>query len=160
MIRIALVSDAKAICDIYNHYVQNTKITFNEKPISVAEMQQHIGEVMESFPWLVSEENGEVIGFAYADKWKSRSAYRFCVESSVYLAPQFTGRGYGRQLYEDLISDLRSLSLHSVIAVIALPNSASVALHEKMGFEKVAHLKEVGWKFNQWVDVGYWELIL
>ena len=160
MIRSALVSDAKTICDIYNHYVQNTKITFNEKPISVTEMQKHIRDVTESLPWLVAEEHGNVIGFAYADKWKSRAAYRFCVESSVYLTPQFTGRGYGRRLYKELISDLRSRSLHSVIAGIALPNPISVALHEKMGFKKVAHLKEVGWKFNQWIDVGYWELIL
>jgi L-amino acid N-acyltransferase YncA len=160
MIRSALVSDAKTICDIYNHYVQNTKITFNEKPISVTEMQKHIRDVTESLPWLVTEDHGNVIGFAYADQWRSRSAYRFCVESSIYLAPHFTGRGNGRRLYEALIFDLRSRSLHSVIAGIALPNPTSVALHEKMGFEKVAHLKEVGWKFNQWIDVGYWELIL
>lgn len=160
MIRNTLLSDAKNICDIYNHYVQNTKITFNEKPISVTEMQKHIMDVTESLPWLVAEEHGNIIGFAYADKWKSRSAYRYCVESSVYLAPHFTGQGIGRRLYEALISDLRSHSLHSVIAGIALPNPTSVALHEKMGFEKVGHLKEVGWKFNQWIDVGYWELIL
>lgn len=160
MIRSAIVSDAKAICDIYNHYVHNTIITFEEEPVSVAEMQNRIVEVTDSLPWLVLEEQGDVIGFAYASKWKSRCAYRFCVESTVYLAPHLTGRGNGRQLYEALISDLRSRSLHSVVAGIALPNPASVALHEKMGFEKVAHLKEVGWKFDQWIDVGYWELIL
>ncbi len=159
MIRSAIVSDAKAICDIYNHYVQNTIITFEEKPVSVAEMQNRIVEVTDSLPWLVLEEQGDVIGFAYASKWKSRCAYRFCVESTVYLAPHLTGQGNGRQLYEALISDLRLRSLHSVVAGIALPNPASVALHEKMGFEKVAHLKEVGWKFDQWIDVGYWELI-
>ena len=160
MIRSATVNDAKAICDIYNPYVQNTIITFEENPISIKEMQNRIIDKAKSLPWLVSEEHGNVIGFTYASKWKSRYAYRFSVESTIYLASHLIGRGIGSQLFGALISELRSRSLHSVIGGIALPNPASVALHEKMGFEKVAHFKEVGWKFNQWIDVGYWELII
>jgi phosphinothricin acetyltransferase len=82
------------------------------------------------------------------------------VESTIYLRPDLIGKGAGRILYEDLISKLRNLSLHTVIGGIALPNESSVALHERLGFLKVAHFKEVGWKFDQWIDVGYWELIL
>jgi L-amino acid N-acyltransferase YncA len=104
--------------------------------------------------------HGKVVGYAYASKWKSRSAYRYAVESTVYLDPRFTGQGIGRHLYGSLIAELRQRSLHAVIGGIALPNPASIALHERMGFVKVAHFKEIGWKFNQWIDVGYWELIL
>lgn len=160
MIRNATVHDAKVICDIYDHYVQKTTITFEEHPITVEEMQHRIADGSKLLPWLIAEEQGGVIGFAYAVQWKNRHAYRYTVESTIYIAPQLTGRGTGKQLYDSLISELRSCSIHSVIGGIALPNPASVALHEKMGFEKVAHFKEVGWKFDRWIDVGYWELIL
>ena len=160
MIRDATVNDAKAICDIYNHYVQNTIITFEEHPVSMGEMQNRIMDGKNSLPWMVSEEYGDIIGFANASKWKSRSAYRFSIESTIYIVSHLRGRGIGSQLYLALISELRSRSMHSVIGGIALPNPASVALHEKMGFKKVAHLKEVGWKFGRWIDVGYWEIIL
>ena len=160
MVRIVTAEDARAICDIYNHYIKNTIITFEEEPVSTEEMENRILKVTSSLPWLVYEMNGNVIGYAYADQWKSRSAYRYAVESTIYVNPRFTGQRIGRQLYESLIPELRRRSLHSAIGVIALPNPASIALHEKIGFEKAAHFKEVGWKFNKWIDVGYWELIL
>jgi len=160
MVRIVTAEDAGAICDIYNPYIKNTIITFEEEPVSTEEMENRILKVTSSLPWLVYEMNGNVIGYAYADQWKSRSAYRYAVESTIYVNPRFTGQGIGRQLYESLIPELRRRSLHGVIGVIALPNPASIAFHEKMGFEKAAHFKEVGWKFNKWIDVGYWELIL
>ena len=160
MIRAVTANDAKAISDIYEHYVQGTIITFEEEPVSIEEMGNRIRRVTNSFPWLVYEMHGKVVGYAYADKWKSRSAYRYAVESTIYVDPSLTGQGIGRQLYESLIPELRLRSLHSVMGGIALPNPASIALHERMGFVKVAHFKEVGWKFDQWIDVGYWELIL
>jgi L-amino acid N-acyltransferase YncA len=160
MIREARTEDEEAICKIYNHYIINTIITFEEEPVSLGEMKDRILRVTLTFPWLVSEKNGIVNGYAYVANWKTRSAYRFSVESTIYLHPDFIGKGLGRKLYASLISDLRNRSLHSVIGVIALPNESSVALHERLGFQKVAHLKEVGWKFNQWIDVGYWQLIL
>ena len=160
MIRSVYTEDAEAVCSIYNHYVKNTIITFEEKPVSKEEMKDRIAKVTVSLPWIVLEENGEINGYAYASNWKIRSAYRFSVESSIYLQPDFIGKGAGRILYEALISKLRNLSLHTVIGGIALPNESSVALHERLGFLKVAHFKEVGWKFNQWIDVGYWELLL
>jgi L-amino acid N-acyltransferase YncA len=160
MIRSAVVNDAKAICDIYNHYVENTTVTLDEQPVSVAEMHDRIRDGLERFPWLVSEEHRRVVGYAHVGPWKHRCAFRFSVESTVYVAPDRTGQGLGGPLYGALIDELGRRSMHSVLAGIALPNPASVALHEKMGFEKVAHLKEVGWKFHQWIDVGYWERIL
>jgi L-amino acid N-acyltransferase YncA len=160
MIRSATTQDAAAICGIYNHYVANSIITFEENPVSVDEMTSRIAEIGAALPWLVFEAESQIMGYAYASPWKSRCAYRFAVESTVYLAESAMGRGIGSQLYEALIADLRGKSLHSVIGGVALPNVASEALHEKFGFEKVAHFKQVGWKFGRWIDVGYWELML
>jgi phosphinothricin acetyltransferase len=101
-----------------------------------------------------------VVGYAYATKWRVRPAYRHSVESTIYLDQAFAGRGLGRVLYETLLDELRRRELHRVIAGIALPNEASVGLHEAIGFRKAAHFSEVGRKFGRWIDVGYWELKL
>ena len=113
-----------------------------------------------NLPWFVWEENGRVLGYAYAGKWKSRCAYRYSVESSIYLAKEATGRGLGTKLYVALIDALHTKGIHSIIGGIALPNPASIGISEKLGFQKIGHFKEVGWKFEQWIDVGYWEMIL
>lgn len=160
MIRNVKAEDAEAICRIYNHYVVGTTVTFEEKPVSPEEMRDRIENVTAALPWIVWEDDGGVRGYAYAAPWKNRSAYRFSSESTIYLQPGFTGKGLGRDLYASLIPELRRRSLHSVIGGIALPNERSVALHERMGFRKIAHFEEVGWKFGQWIDVGYWELLL
>jgi len=160
MIRPATAADAPAICAIYNHHVLNTPVTFEETAISDGEMAARIAEIRPAFPWLVFERDGRVAAYAYASRWKTRSAFRYCVETTVYVDQAAVRSGIGSRLYAHLIADLRALSLHSLIAGIALPNAGSVALHEKFGFRKVAHFEQVGWKFNQWIDVGYWELIL
>ena len=157
-VRPATADDAEAVSRIYGHYVQNTTISFEEQPVSTAEMAERISDVLSSaLPWVVAEWAGRVVGYACAGKWKGRYAYRYSVETSVYLDPQFTGRGIGTQLYRELLAMLRSRSIHIAIGGIALPNAASVALHERLGFCKVAHFKEVGYKFGQWIDVGYWQ---
>ena len=160
MIRKAVAGDAEAICSIYNYYIENTIITFEETPVSSDEMINRINEVTGVYPWLVCEENGTVPGYAYAGRWKSRCAYRYSVESTVYVSNDNTGKGIGSSLYTQLIDEIRKLKLHSVLAGIALPNPASIALHEKFGFKKAAHFKETGYKFNKWIDVGYWELLI
>jgi phosphinothricin acetyltransferase len=160
MIRSATTDDAARICEIYNHYILHSTITFEEQVISVEEMQQRIEEVVAGLPWLVWVDDQLVQGFAYASKWKGRCAYRYSVESTVYLAEGSTGKGIGSKLYEALLTELRNNNMHVVMGGIALPNDASVALHEKLGFEKVAHFREVGWKFGKWIDVGYWQLFL
>jgi phosphinothricin acetyltransferase len=160
MIRLATPDDAKDICTIYNTYIENTTISFEETPVSVEQMQQRINAIGESFPWLVYTIDQQVVGYAYASRWKARSAYRYSVESTIYLSEQITGQGIGSQLYQALIAELKQTKAHSVIACIALPNAASIALHERIGFEKVAHFKEVGRKFDRWIDVGFWERLL
>jgi phosphinothricin acetyltransferase len=161
VIRSATTSDADSIARIYNHYILNTIITFEEQAVAAQEIAERIGEVTSlSLPWLVAENAGQVVGYAYAAKWKGRCAYRFSVESTVYLDPAFVTRGYGTQLYEHLFASLKTCGMHVVIGGIALPNPASVALHEKLGLRKVAHFSEVGFKFGQWIDVGYWQATL
>lgn len=159
-IRPVRAEDAEAIAALYAHYVLNTSISFEEEAVSARQMAERINEVTTaSLPWLVAEQSGQVVGYAYATKWKARSAYRFTVESTVYLDPNVVGQGLGSMLYEALFASLRTRGVHSVIAGIALPNPASIALHEHFGFRKVAHFKEVGFKFKQWLDVGYWQAV-
>lgn len=160
MIRAATPIDAEQICDIYNHYIENTIISFEENPISVPQMQARIIEIGSSFPWLVFEKDQKILGYAYATIWKARSAYRHSVESTIYLSKHARGEGIGSKLYSALIAELQTTSTHCLIACIALPNTASVGLHEKVGFKKIAHFKEVGKKFKQWIDVGFWEKML
>ena len=157
-IRAAEQMDATRIAEIYNHYVNESIITFEEEPITAPEIARRLAEVRyASLPWLVAEDSNRVTGYAYATPWKSRSAYRFSVESTVYVAPEWAGRGIGSLLYGQLIPLLRAQHIHTAIGGIALPNAASVALHEKFEFRKVAHFEQVGFKFNRWIDVGYWQ---
>lgn len=139
VIREAGKDDAAAIVAIYNHFIVNTAITFEEQAITDADMTQRIADVQDGdLPWLVAEQDGVVVGYAYATKWRVRHAYRFSVESTVYLAPALTGKGIGTLLYKALIERLGEQGYHLVIGGIAQPNAASVALHEALGFRKVA----------------------
>jgi phosphinothricin acetyltransferase len=160
-IRPASAADAARICAIYNHYVTRTAVSFEEEPVREPDMAQRIADVAAAgLPWLVLDTDGVVAGYAYATTWRARPAYRYSVESSVYLDEACIGRGFGRLLYGALLDILRTRELHLVIGGIALPNEASVGLHEALGFRKVAHFSEVGKKFGDWRDVGYWALRL
>lgn len=152
---------AEAVALIYNHYVAHSTATFEEQPLTAGQMLSRVEECNANrLPWLVAEYAGKVIGYAYASRWNGRCAYRFTVEVTVYLEPNITNSGVGTALYRELLSRLRELSLKSVIAGISLPNEASVALHEKFGMRKVAHFNDVGYKFETWIDVGYWQVTL
>ena len=160
-VRPATSADADRICAIYNHYIATTTISFEEAPVTAADMAQRIADVAAAnLPWLVMLEGDTLIGYAYATKWRVRAAYRFAVESSVYLDPAHAGKGAGTMLYQALLDELRQRELHLAIGGIAQPNEASVRLHERLGFKKVAHFEEVGLKFGRWIDVGYWQLKL
>jgi phosphinothricin acetyltransferase len=149
-----------AICGIYNHYVKHTVISFEENPVSMKEMEDRIRDIRSVYPWLVWEEAGTVIGFAYVNKWKGRTAYGFSVEDSIYLKQGHEGQGLGTNLLTRLLEEVKKTNIHAVVAGITLPNERSIVLHEKMGFTKIAQFKEIGFKLNQWLDVGYWELLL
>ncbi len=161
IVRPVLRADVPAIASLYSHYVLHTTVSFEEAAVGAEAMGQRVDEVVSAgLPWLVADHSGELRGFAYAGKWKARSAYRFSVESSVYVAPQQVGQGIGAGLYAPLLAELRAQGLRTVLGGIALPNDASVRLHERFGFAKCAHLTEVGFKFGRWIDVGYWQLAL
>lgn len=160
-IRPASAADATPIAAIYNRYIAATTISFEEQPVTEAEMADRIRDVAAAgLPWLLAVHDGEPVGYAYATKWRARPAYRYSVESTVYLDDGACGRGWGALLYRQLIARLRDGGMRSVIAGIAQPNPRSVNLHERLGFRKVAHFSDVGYKFDQWVDVGYWQLSL
>jgi phosphinothricin acetyltransferase len=160
-IRAATRSDAPAIAAIYNHYVAETVVTFEEQTVTADELALRLDKVQTAaLPWLVAEEQGQLLGYAYAGPWHVRSAYRFSAEISVYLDHRQQGRGLGSRLYAELLPLLKARGLHVVIGGIALPNAASVALHERLGMRKVAHFEQVGFKFDRWIDVGYWQLTL
>jgi L-amino acid N-acyltransferase YncA len=126
--------------------------------VTAAEIARRIEGVQSvSLPWLIAETSGRVAGYAYAAPWKTRTAYRFSVETSVYVEPGQIGRGVGSLLYNELFSILQAKGIHAVIAGISLPNETSVSFHEKFGFQKVGYFREVGLKFNRWIDVGYWQ---
>jgi len=160
MIRNVNLSDTKAVCDIYNYYVENTIVTFDYEQMPIETMEKKIKSIISEYPWLVFEESGKVLGYAYASKWRSKFAYRYSIESTVYLDPKATGKGIGSKLYSELFKLLKEQNIRNVFGVIALPNEGSIALHEKFGFEKTGHFKEVGYKFDKWIDVGYWQLRL
>ena len=136
----------------------STIVTFEEEPVSSFEIARRMEEVWSgTLPWLVAERDGHIVGYAYATKWKARYGYRFSTEVSVYLDTEHGGRGIGSKLYGELFPILRERGIRNIIGGIALPNEASVALHEKFGMEKVAHFKAIGIKFDRWIDVGYWQ---
>jgi phosphinothricin acetyltransferase len=151
--------DAAQIAEIYNYYIKNTHHTFETESLTVEEMQSRIGEISEKYPYLVFEEDGEIFGYAYAAQFKLRQAYAYSAEVSIYVKNEAKQRKIGTQLYVKLFDELRETDVHAIFAGIALPNDASVVFHERLGFEKVAHLKEVGYKLGRWIDVGYWELL-
>ncbi|TDO99408.1 arsinothricin resistance N-acetyltransferase ArsN1 family B [Marinomonas balearica] len=161
MIRNATQNDAAKIAAIYNHYIAKTVITFEEEPVSIIDIVERVQNVQSlDLPWIVVEVDGEVAGYAYAAHWHKRSAYRFSVEATVYLSPCHSGKGLGTLLYQALFDKLRHSNIRTVIGCIALPNDASISLHEKLGMKKIGHFEEVGYKFGHWWDVGYWQLTL
>jgi L-amino acid N-acyltransferase YncA len=160
-VRSARAEDALQVSEIYNHYIQTSTITFEEEPVSAAEMAARILEIQSlSYPWLVATAANDVLGYAYASKWKARAAYKHSSEITVYVRPGQERAGVGSALYQQLLPALKASGVRAAIGGVALPNDASVRLHEKFGFEKCAHFREVGFKFNRWIDVAYWQRIL
>jgi L-amino acid N-acyltransferase YncA len=155
-VRAATLDDAEAIEAIYAPVVEATAISFEESPPGPAE----IGRRMLAgprLPWLVADDGGRVAGYAYASTHRLRPAYRWSADCSVYLDPRYRSRGLGRLLYERLIEEVGDLGYVSLFAGIALPNEASVGLHEAVGFRAVGVFRNVGYKHGAWHDVGWWQ---
>jgi phosphinothricin acetyltransferase len=157
-IRVAEAADGAACAEIYRPIVETTWISFETEPPDAVEMAQRIEALLLGFPWLVAEEDGVVLGFVYAGAHKVRSAYRWSVDVTVYLAERARGKGLGRRLYGALLEILRGQGYRSAFGGIALPNDASIGLHEAMGFRRLGTFERVGYKFGDWRDVGWWRL--
>jgi phosphinothricin acetyltransferase len=159
MIRDVRDDDLAAIAAIVNHFIATTTVNFRTAPQTVADWRADWQAGAARFPWLAAEVDGTVAGVAYAGTWKPRAAYDRTVETTVYVAPDRGRRGIGRALYAELLARLDAAGFHTQIAVIALPNEPSVALHEAFGFAHVGTLREVGWKQDRWCDTGFWQRI-
>ena len=152
--------DAPACAGIYGPYVRDSAVSFEETAPTAQEIAQRIERIGATHPWLVAERDGRVVGFAYASAHRERAAYRWAADVTVYIDPAHHRRGIARQLYESLFPLLRQQQLHIACAGIALPNDASVRLHEALGFEPVGIYRSIGYKAGAWRDVGWWQLRL
>jgi L-amino acid N-acyltransferase YncA len=159
-LRLARESDAAQILTIYAPIVRGTPISFETEVPSEDEMRERIRATGEFAPWLVCEESGEVIGYAYATRFRARAAYQWTVEVTVYVHSEHKRQGVARALYTRLIGLLCVQGFESAIAVIVLPNDPSVALHERLGFEKIGVLPATGFKLGAWHETGWWRLAL
>ena len=157
-IRLATAADAPAIAAIYGPYCTDSRISFEETAPDAEEMVRRIeGEKPGYHPWFVAEEAGVVLGYAASSPFRTRRAYRWSVETGLYLTPAAQGRGIGGALLERLIGLLEQQGYVAVIGAIALPNPASVALHERLGFSHVGAYRGTGFKQGEWLDVGLWQ---
>ena len=159
-VRTATEADAADLAAIYAPFVTETAVSFESEPPEANEMRERIARTLLRFPYLVAETAGDVMGYAYAGQLKDRAAYARAAETTIYLAPEARGRGMGRLLYTALLDQLRDRGFHTAIGIIALPNAASVALHEAVGFRHAGTIREAGRKFDRWHDVGYYQTML
>lgn len=159
-IRLATGEDAEMMLDIYAPYIENTTITFETEVPSIGSFRHRVEAYLQKFPWLVAEQDGVVIGYAYASAYRDREAYQWSCECSVYMHEQFKGTGVAAQLYKAVFQILTFQGFRNVYAVIGVPNERSEKFHARCGFEHFALYKDVGSKFGKWYDVGWWKLQL
>ncbi|MGL5838663.1 MAG: arsinothricin resistance N-acetyltransferase ArsN1 family B [Sphingorhabdus sp.] len=159
-IRHAVSVDAARCAEIYRPYVTDSWVSFELDPPDAAEMERRITNYGTSHGWLVAEINGQIAGYAYGSPHRTRQAYATSADVAVYVDPTFARCGIGWRLYEALFPTLKDRNLHAVFAGIALPNDASIGLHEAMGFTPLGIYREVGWKMGAWRDVGWWQRLL
>ena len=157
-IRRATPEDAVRIAEIYNWYILHTIVTFETECVGALEMAQRVQEKLSSHDWLIGEVDHTLCGYAYYGPFRPRAAYQHTVESTIYLAQEHIGHGFGSTLYTRLLESVREHGFREVIGVIALPNPESVALHRKVGFVETGVLTHVGYKFGTYIDVALWQL--
>lgn len=155
LIRPVQIQDTKAILDIYAPYILNSAFTFETTVPSEQEFAERINTYTQKYPWLIAEDDGKIIGYAYAGKHRDREAYQWCVESSVYVLDEYHGKGIAHHLYNRLFELLKQFGYINVYAAITLPNSKSISFHTKMGFEHFTTFKNIGYKLGKWHDVAW-----
>jgi phosphinothricin acetyltransferase len=159
-IRAATSKDARQVLDIYAPFCTDSAVSFEVEAPALDEMRRRIDRTLARFPWLVAERERQVLGFAYASEHRERAAYRWAVDATVYVKAGDRRAGVGRRLYTELFAILSRQGYINVFAGIALPNPASVGLHESLGFVLIGVYRAVGYKLGGWHDVGWWQLVL
>lgn len=159
-IRFATSDDAAACAEIYRPFVDGSSVSFELTPPDASEMARRIEKLWPSHPWIIAEDNGEALGYAYGGPYRERKAYQWAVEVTVYLSPGARGKGLGRKLYEVLLAVLKLQGFTKAYGVVTLPNPASAGVHEAVGFKHFATYRDIGFKNGAWHDVGWWELDL
>lgn len=157
IVRMADIRDAQEMLDIYVPYVRETAITFEYEPPGVEEFAGRIQKTLEKYPWLAADDGGRIAGYCYVSPFKEREAYDWAVETTVYLRPEYKGRGIGRRLYEKLEEILKEQHILNLNACIAYPHPESIAFHEKMGYKMNAHFHNCGYKLGAWYDMVWME---
>lgn len=159
-IRSATTHDAASLLAVYTPFVTATAVSFELSPPTVSEFADRIERAVEGWAWLLAEREGRAVGYAYGGPHRARAAYRWSLETSVYVAAEAQGQGVGSTLYKALMPRLAARGYCNAYAAITLPNEASIALHRRTGFEPIGTFKRVGRKFGQWHDVSWWQLKL
>lgn len=160
IIRLATESDVTGMLEIYAPFCADSPVTFETEAPTEVEMRRRLAVTLARFPWLVAEEAGQIVGYAYAGPHHERAAYQWSVTTAVYVRSGQLRGGIGRSLYTSLFRMLTAQGFFSAFAIIALPNPASVGLHERLGFKQVGHFPGAGYKGGRWIDVGWWQLEL
>lgn len=159
-IRLARTEDAPGCLEIYSPLVLETAVSFEITPPTAGELSSRIADVLTYAPWLICQDGNRIAGYAHASRFRARPAYQWSVEVTVYVGSQWRKNGIASALYRNLLDCLRAQGFVNAYAVITLPNPGSVALHEKLGFRKIATLESTGYKLNRWHDLGWWHLLL
>jgi L-amino acid N-acyltransferase YncA len=156
-IRVAQPADAAGILKIYAPFCESTRVSFEIVPPTLEEMRERIARITATYPWLVGEEGGRILGYVYGTRLRERAAYQWAVEVAVYISPEHQRRGLAQALYATLFSILRAQGYFKAFASVTLPNEASLGLHGKVGFRPAGVLEGVGYKTGEWLDVGWWQ---
>lgn len=159
IVRKVKPEDSAQIAEIYNYYIKNTHHTFETEPLSPSEMEERIRRTGDVYPYLVAEESGDILGYVWATQFRLSQDYAHTAEVSIYVRNEAKQKGIGTALYATLFDQLAETNIHTIVAGISLPNEPSVKFHAKMGFSKVAHFREIGYKLGRWIDVSFWELM-
>ena len=159
-IRAATAADLPGAAAIYDEQVRTGISTFDLEPPPASYWQHHLESTETGDHFLVADDDGDIVGFAYSSAYRPRPAYRLTRETSVYLSERARGQGLGRRMYDDLLDRCRADGIHVVLALVAQPNPASDALHAACGFERLGTMREVGWKFDRWLDTAWYQLLL
>ncbi len=160
LIRLATVADTEALLDIYTPYVRNTAITFEYEIPTVEDFSNRIRTILEKFPYLIAEEDGHILGYAYASAFKTRAAYDWSVETSIYIDLNLHHKGIGKALYQALEEYLKKQNVCNLCACISYPNPQSISFHEALGYRTVAHFTKSGYKTGTWYDMVWMEKFL